>query len=257
MESCLPRLLSRSRPFPTQPMSPLPHRRSRPGHRYAHLAALLLAALLIPAAAAAQGSGLAPAPSDVSVPVDTTGLARGPFSTMAMRYERTIFNVDILQLEVGFDSGTAETFSSLIEGQSYDDAVAQQVVDAALVAPDVMVRTQFLRDVSLDQFLGGMRDNLRNARENGYLTEAEETLITRETTAGYAALEDRGIRKDEVMWYRIRGDTLHVAFVALDGEVLVEDRPVGPERRMAVLGGYLGEGSDFREKLIRSLFQPE
>lgn len=192
-----------------------------------------------------------------AVPVDTTGLADGPFATMAMRYERTIFNVDILELEVGFDDGTAQTFSSLIQGRRYDDALAQRVVDAALVAPDVMVRTQFLRDVSLDQFLGGMRDNLRNARESGYLTEDEESLIARETTEGYSVLEDRGIRKDEVMWYRIRGDTLHVAFVALDGEVLVEDWPVGPERRMAVLGGYLAEGSDFREKLIRSLFQPE
>lgn len=202
------------------------------------------------------GSGVR-AQSTSPAPVDTAGLADGPFATMAMRYERTIFNVDVLQLEVGFDTETAQTFSALIRGQRYDDALAQQVVDAALVAPDVMVRTQFLRDVSLDQFLGGMRDNLRNARENGYLTEDEERLIARETTAGYAALEGRGIRKDEVMWYRIRGDTLHVAFVGLDGEVLVEDRPVGPERRMAVLGGYLAKGSDFREELIRSLFQPE
>lgn len=191
------------------------------------------------------------------VPIDTSGLAQGPFSTMAMLYERTIFNVDILQLEVGFDAETARTFSSLIEGRSYDDALAQQVVEAALDAPDVMVRSQFLRDVSLDQFLDGMRDNLRNARENGYLTEDEEDLIARETTAGYAILEDRGIRQGETMWYRIRGDTLHVAFVGLDGEVLVEDRPVGPERRMAVLGGYLAQGSDFREDLIRSLFQQD
>lgn len=197
--------------------------------------------------------GQSPAPAQI----DTAGLAEGPFGTMAMLYERTIFNVDVLQLEVGFDAETARTFSSLIEGHSYDDALAEQVVEAALVAPDVLVRTQFLRDVSLDQFLGGMRDNLRNARENGYLTPEQERLIAQETTVGYATLEERGIRKDEVMWYRIRGDTLHVALVALDGEVLVEDRPVGPERRMAVLGGYLAPGSDFREDLIRSLFQPQ
>jgi hypothetical protein len=174
-----------------------------------------------------------------------------------MRYERTIFNVDVLQLEVGFDAGTAETFSALVDGRSYDEALAQQVADAALAAQDVMVRTQFLRDVSLDQFLDGMRDNLGNARKSGYLTPDEERLIARETAAGYAVLEERGILEGEVMWYRIRGDTLHVAFVALDGEVLLEDRPVGPERRMAVLGGYLAPGSDFREKLIRSLFASE
>ena len=233
-------------PFPSR----LRRTESLRGHPLVAVAlALSVSLALAPPAVEAQ---IDPAP-----PVDTTGLARGPFSTMAMLYERTIFNVDILQPEMGFDAATARTFSSLIQGRSYDDALAQEVVDVALAAPDVIVRTEFLRDVSLDQFLGGMRENLRNARESGYLTREQETLITRETTAGYASLEDRGIREGEVMWYRIRGDTLHVAFVGLDGEVLVEDRPIGPERRMAVLGGYLAEGSDFRETLIRSLFQPD
>ncbi len=217
----------------------------------------LRSAVLASALVVTLGSQELRAQAAPPAPVDTAGLAQGPFAKMAMRYERTIFNVDILQLEVGFDDETARTFSSLVQGRSYDEVIAQQVVDAALAAPDVMVRTQFLRDVTLDQFLGGMRDNLRNARENGYLTTDEERVIARETTDGYAILADRGIRKNEVMWYRLRGDTLHVALVAGDGEVLVEDRPVGPERRMAVLGGYLSEGSDFREDLIRSLFQPE
>ena len=217
----------------------------------------LRSAVLASALVVTLGSQELRAQAAPPAPVDTAGLAQGPFAKMAMRYERTIFNVDILQLEVGFDDETARTFSSLVQGRSYDEVIAQQVVDAALAAPDVMVRTQFLRDVTLDQFLGGMRDNLRNARENGYLTTDEERVIARETTDGYAILADRGIRKNEVMWYRLRGDTLHVALVAGDGEVLVEDRPVGPERRMAVLGGDLSEGSDFREDLIRSLFQPE
>jgi hypothetical protein len=105
--------------------------------------------------------------------------------------------------------------------------------------------------------MDGLRDNLRRARDEGLLTPEEEELLRRETRAQYAVLEGRGIRNGETMWYRIRGDSLHVAFEALDGEILLEDRPVGPERRLAVLGGYLARGSDFRDKLVRSLFQDD
>jgi len=200
--------------------------------------------------------GTAPAAAqDRGAPVDTMGLAEGPFSSMDMLYERTIFNVDVLRLHMVFGPETAATFSDLVGEGSYDGEVAERVAEAALASEDVLVRSRFLRDVSLDQFMDGLRDNLRMAREQGFLTPEEEATIRRETQAQYAILSGRGIRKGETMWYRIRGDSLHVALESLDGEVLLEDRPVGPERRMAVLGGYLARGSDFREKLVRSLFQ--
>ncbi|MEJ2541568.1 MAG: hypothetical protein P8188_16650 [Gemmatimonadota bacterium] len=217
----------------------------RPSNRNVPLPAIVLLTAVLARSAPAQ----VPPP-----PVDTTGLAQGPFATMEMLYERTIFNVDVLRLQVDFDPGTASELSSLVTGREYDEALAEQVVEVALAAPDVLVRSRFLRDVSLDQFLDGMGDNLRNARDKGYLTADEESLISRETRAKYAVLAGRGIQEGEVMWYRIRGDSLHVALESNDGEVLVEDRPVGPERRLAVLGGYLAPDSDFREQLIRSLF---
>lgn len=188
-------------------------------------------------------------------PVDTTGVGDGAFARMGMLYERTIFNVDVLRLDLEFGPETTATFSDLVRDRSYDDEVADRVVEAALQARDVLVRSRFLRDVSLDQFMDGLRDNLENAREQGLLTADEEATIARETREQYAVLADRGIRKGETMWYRIRGDSLHVAFETLEGEILIEDHPVGPERRMAVLGGYLAPGSDFRDKLVRSLFE--
>jgi len=190
-----------------------------------------------------------------AAPVDTSGVGDGPFARMEMLYERTIFNVDVLQLDLEFGPETTATFSELVGEQGYDGEVADQVAEAAMASRDVLVRSRFLRDVRLDQFLDRMRDNLRNAREQGLLSSEEEATITRESREQYAVLDGRGIREGETMWYRIRGDSLHVAFETADGEILVEERPVGPSRRMAVLGGYLAEGSDFREKLVRSLFE--
>jgi hypothetical protein len=191
---------------------------------------------------------------DRDAPVNTTGLAEGPFSSMDMLYERTIFNVDVLSLHMAFGPETAATFTELVGDGDYDGDTAERVAEAALASRDVLVRSRFLRDVSLDQFMDGLRDNLRRAREDGLLTPEQEETIRQETQAQYSILEGRGIREGETMWYRIRGDSLHVALEAVDGEILLEDRPVGPERRLAVLGGYLAAGSDFREKLVRSLF---
>ncbi len=55
------------------------------------------------------------------------------------------------------------------------------------------------------------------------------------------------------MYYRIRGDSLHTVYLASDGETLLDQVDVGPERRLSVLGGYFAPGSDFRDKLVDSL----
>lgn len=197
-----------------------------------------------------QGQAGEPAP-----PVDTTGLAQGAWATMEMLYERTIFNVDIFRLHLEFGPETADSLQALAVGREYSSALADSLAETALRSRNVLIRTRFLRDVGLDQFLDGLRDNLRNAREQGLLTREDEETIARETVEQYAPLEDRGIREGETMWYRIRGDSLHVAFQTRDGSIPVEQRPVGPERRLSVMAGYLAPGSDFREKLVRSLFR--
>jgi hypothetical protein len=51
----------------------------------------------------------------------------------------------------------------------------------------------------------------------------------------------------------VRGDTVDVVLEGRDGEVVLRDHVVGRERRLAVMGGYLVAGSDFRAKLLESL----
>jgi hypothetical protein len=57
------------------------------------------------------------------------------------------------------------------------------------------------------------------------------------------------------MIYGIRGDTLHTVFRVAEGDILLDQVDVGPQRRLAVLGGYFAPKSDFRESLVRSLFR--
>jgi hypothetical protein len=172
---------------------------------------------------------------------------------MEMLYERTIFNVDVLRLTLRFGPETARELESVARDRSLSDELEDELALTALRAREAVVRSRFLRDVSLDQFLDGLRESVANARERGLISAREEEAILSDTEEQYAPLRDRGIREGEMMWYRISGDTLDVAFQALDGEVLIRSTPVGPERRLAVLGGYLARGSDFREDLVRSL----
>ena len=68
----------------------------------------------------------------------------------------------------------------------------------------------------------------------------------------YAFLEGRGVLEGDRLVYRIRGDTLHSGYRSPSGEWLLRQTDVGPERRRAVLGSYLVEGSSFRERLLDS-----
>jgi hypothetical protein len=55
------------------------------------------------------------------------------------------------------------------------------------------------------------------------------------------------------MYQRIRSDTLRTVYVDREGSILLDQLDVGPERRLAVLGGYFAPGSEFRDGLVASV----
>jgi hypothetical protein len=207
----------------------------------------VLAAVIAPTVAVAQQE-----PS-VRPPVDTTGLAYDrPGAIMEMLYERTIFNVDVLTLTLRFGTETATELERLL-GSPPSEALEDSIARIALASTDVLVTSRFLRNASLDQFLDGLSDSLEKALEAGFISTEAHQAILADVEVQYAPLREEGIREGDVMWYRIKGDTLHLAFQRVDGGVPVEERPVGAERRIGLLAGYLAPGSDFREGLIRSV----
>lgn len=218
------------------------------GHNRVHRLRLpfppVLCLLVAPAPAAAQPS-----------PVDTTGL--GSEAAMHMLLEKTIFQVDVLMLDIRFGAEATARLNSLVAGQTYSRTLADSVAVLAVDARDVWARIVFKRNVSLNQFLDGVRHNLDRARKDGIVSPAEYGTISDGLPRWYAFLQERGIHSGDEMFYRILGDTLRTVFRSEEGRILLDQVDIGPERRLSVLGGYFASKSDFREGLVRSLLGKE
>lgn len=221
--------------------------------------ATLLALVSLSPAGAAPVFAQAARPGPPAEPVDTTGLGHGPHAHMHMLLEKTLFRVDVLTLDVRLGVDETRRIDALLDGAGsgggdrLGDRLRDSLAAVALGAHDALARIEFQRNVSLDQFLGGIRDNLRKATRAGVIQPATFHAISDALPRWYAFLADRGIRSGDEMHYRIRGDTLHTVYVGVDGAVLLDQVDEGSERRLSVLGGYFAPGTDFREKLIDSL----
>lgn len=191
-------------------------------------------------------------PTGLIVPVDTAGLADGPYSRMSMLLEKTLFKVDVLTLELRFGQASAMALQAATSKQGSRDATYDAVAGAALGATDVWARIRFERDISFKQFLDAARDNLQRAVDARLIDRQAFLDVSDGLPVWYAFLEDRRVRTGDEMHYRIRGDTLRTVYVGFDGEVLLDQIDIGPERRLSVLGGYFAPGSEFRRPLIHS-----
>jgi len=210
---------------------------------------LLLVLTAATAARGQEGSAV-----EASIPMDTAALMEGPHVTMRMLYERTLFAVDVLWLTVQLGPEDAKRIEALAQGQEYSKQLADSIAQVAIHSRNAFVRSDFQRDVSQDQFFDGVRDNMEKAMDAGIVDRATYVMISNGLPVWYDFLAERGIRDGDQILYRIVGDTLRTQFVGFDGEVLRDQTDVGPERRLSVLGSYFARNSNFREKLIKSLF---
>lgn len=217
-------------------------------------------------------AGVLPRPGDVTVrgapdaasmragvasPADTTELDAGRYGRMYALLERTLFQVDVAELTLRYDSATAGRVRGLVRNREFSEPLTDSVAGAVLGAERVHGRLEFLRGVGLDQFLESLRQSMEKARDADLLADSAYRSFRGQLRGWYAALEGRGVEEGDVTEYRIRGDTLRVIYRSGGGDVLIDRTDIGGEHRRAVLGGYLAPGSDFREGLIRSLFRAD
>jgi hypothetical protein len=215
-------------------MTDLP-RSSRPAARDAWI--VLAAAAFLPAVAQAQAG---------------TTLGASPFGHMHMLFERTIFNVDVLTLDVCFD----ETTAAGIAMQASDrrtDAGDDSIAAAAIHAPAALGRIRFLRGVSKSQFLGGIRDEQKKAVTAGLLADSTFRMIGDSLPVWFDFLDERGIHRDDRIVYIFRNDSLRTVYNGSGGDVLLDRTDVGEQRRTSVLATWFAPESDFREPLLDSL----
>ena len=221
---------------------------SRPRVR---LALTLLAALGV----SLIGTETALPQSRAAVPLDTLPSTGTRYSSMRTLLEKTIFKVDVLLLEIRLGEEDAGRIERLISGRRYSEELADAIAEIGINSRDAYARIEFVRDISLEQFVDGVRDDLGRARDAGVIDQADFEMISEGIPRWFDFLKDRGIRNGDQIHYRIRGDTLRTVYLGVDGEMALDQTDVGPERRLAVLGSYLAPESGFREGLIKSLFR--
>ena len=188
-----------------------------------------------------------------SLGLDTAALAHGPYGRMEMLLEKTIFRVNVLTLTVRLGPDDAARIAALAGAGPVSPTTRDSIARIAARSTDAFARLEFRRTVSLGQFVDAIRTNLGKAVGDGFLSEADARRIGDALPRWFSFLEERKIHEGDRILYRIRGDTLHTVFLSADGEVLLDQTDVGPERRLAVLGSYFARGSDFRKGLLRSL----
>jgi plasmid maintenance system antidote protein VapI len=196
--------------------------------------------------------------SEAAAPKDAPPFPSPGQTRMHALLEKTLLQVNVLTLDIMVDDETASRITALIAGQTrYSDDLADSISRAVLIAPQAWVRMEFLRDVSRNQYFGGIRDNMEKARRARLIDQEylDETLA--QLPVWYDFLADRGVKKGDVMAYWIRGDSLETTYHGVEGETLLDFVRGNPKSRYGVLGSYLAEGSSFRRNLVKSLVEKE
>ena len=175
-----------------------------------------------------------------------------PSLTTRALLEKTIFKVDVLTLELWLGPETVERLTPLLPLED-DERSREAAARIALDSRDAWAELIFQRNVSLDQFLGGIDENMRRARDAGLITSEGYHLVADGLSRSYAPLAADGIDEGDRIFYRILGDTLHTVYQRRGGELVVDQTDIGPERRLSLLGSFFVEGSDFRKDLVGSL----
>lgn len=186
--------------------------------------------------------------------LDTLSLSDAPWSTAETLLEKTIFQVNVLTLTLRLGRDETVRVGNLLRGRLQGETLEDSIARTAAAARNALARIEFHRTVSLKQFTKAVSSNLRKAAVDAYISAADAEQIGAAIPRWFSFLAERGIHKGDRILYRIRGDTLRTVFLSVDGELLLDQTDVGPERRLAVLGSYFARGSDFRKGLLSSLF---
>jgi hypothetical protein len=200
------------------------------------------------------GSSLA-ATTGVLPSLGSPELAQGPFSSMHMMLQKTILRINVATIDVRVDRQAQARLAELARGKPYSDDLAQQLAPVAIGAGRAVVQMQLVRAVSLDRWMGVVRDNLKQARAAGLISKELEQKVGAGLPQWFAALDKRGYEKGDRVLYSIAPDSLRTVVVSAGGQVLVDMTDADQGIRRVVLASYFAPGSDFREPLLRSLVE--
>lgn len=181
-------------------------------------------------------------------------LARDRYGRMAMRLEKTFLQIDVLDLVVIVAESTARAVEALVRGERYSEELEEEIAREVLRTSDAAASVVFLMDVDLDQFIEGARANVARAYEAQLISREEYERVYRGLPEWYGFLEERGIREGDRLSYRGNRYGLRTMFQDEERAKLMDMTHYGPEPLGTMLASYYAPGGDFREPLVRSLF---
>jgi len=180
-------------------------------------------------------------------------LANGPFSHMQMLLEKTVLNVDVARIEVAVDKPTQEKLAAARAGKAYSPALEAELARIVLSADEAIVQMKFVRDVSLNQWIDGVRESLQKAVAAGLLAPALQKQVSDGLPTWFKAAEPRGLKTGDRVIYRIKANSLRSLIVQSDGKVVVDRTDEGASIADMTLASYFAPGTDYRALLLQSL----
>jgi len=180
-------------------------------------------------------------------------LANGPFSHMRMLLEKTVLKVDVAKIEVAVDKPTQEKLAAVAAGKPFSPGLESELAKIVLKADEAIIQMQFVRDVSLGQWIDGVRESLDKAVAAGLLSPALKKQVSDGLPNWFKAAEARGLKVGDRIIYRVRANSLRSMIVQNDGKVVVDRTDEGADKGDMALASYFAPGTDYRTLLLQSL----
>lgn len=180
-------------------------------------------------------------------------LANGPFSHMHMLLEKTVLKVDVAKIEVAVDKPTQDKLAAAASGKPFSPALESELAKIVLHADEAIIQMRFVRDVSLSQWIDGVRESLDKAVAAGLLAPALKKQVSDGLPTWFKAAEARGLKTGDRILYRVRPSSLRSMIVQNDGKVVVDRTDEGADKSDMALASYFAPGTDYRTLLLQSL----
>jgi len=216
--------------------------------------AALTTAVLILVAAPVWAQTETPARASLPALAD---LPAAPYATMGMKLEKTFLKIDVLALTLRVDEQTAGQIGLVVvDHPKYERDLEAPVAQLAITPRTAIAEIEFLRGVSLDQFMDGVRDDMKKALDAGWLEAETFAFLSDSLPVWFGFLDARRIQDGDRLSYAVKGDTLRTVYWgAMEDEILLDQTDVGRQNVLALLGAYFAPKSSFRKALVRSLWE--
>lgn len=172
----------------------------------------------------------------------------GPHALMSFLFEVTFMKIDVAVVEVRLTDHDAALVAAVVAEGERDDDRRDRVAAILHAADPLAYGMTFKRDSDLGKFFKGMLGNMERAVEAGEITPQEYDRVDREYRALMAPYGERGARKGDRLLYRLDGDRLHLIYVGVDGDVMLDEH-LDEVWARAVRASFTGRESKMREKL--------